>query len=232
MDTNIYNLEGKDVIGRDGTKTIYLIDEKLCVAVPNKLDGKALIDRWPRITKEEQEISQLLQKLGVPALTFTECKVRWFDAKLTTISSRPFSDYVRENIYIIDTKNIKSTQWPKDYSLTLIVGDKHDITIGSKLFNLQLMILSANNICLPKDALNLAYVGKGSNLHSGSKLPFEIRLWCFDLTSKWNNANIFIEPLPLYAKLNMLSHIVEYGVWNGLAPNKICLSTKDNRVWK
>jgi hypothetical protein len=89
--------------------------------MPNSVDGRGLVNMWPRIISEEIEMSELFTSIGLPTLQFTRCKVgvpgghNYFD----TYSSPSFASYKKDGNYIIDTKNIKSTIWPHDSSLSL-----------------------------------------------------------------------------------------------------------------
>ena len=87
------------------TKAIYQIDDKTCVALPNAVNGQGLINIWPWIIREELEISGTILALGVLALKFNKYDVKYLDEILPTILSEPFSSYIKDGIYIIDTKN-------------------------------------------------------------------------------------------------------------------------------
>ncbi|CAH6419261.1 Hypothetical protein HVR_LOCUS461 [uncultured virus] len=106
-DTNkysMYDITDCSIIGSGGTKTIYLINENICVAVPNEVDGLSLVKVWPRIIKEELEISEKIESLGVPVLKLNRCIVKYLGEPLHTISSKPFESHIKDGIYIIDTK--------------------------------------------------------------------------------------------------------------------------------
>lgn len=231
----IYDITGCSVIGFGGTKTIYKIDDETCVAVPNAVDGKGLINIWPRIIREELEISDTIISLGVPALKFKPCIVKYLDEMLPTISSKPFASYIKDGIYIIDTKNTESAQWPKDGSLQLIKGDKYDLNNWIKIIEplvKDLITLFKNNIFLPSDARNLAFVAKGCSLHSGSDLPFEVRLWCFDFASKHKTSDIIGDKVNFSAKYRTLRSLMENVIWEELAPNSMILSPEQDKIWK
>ena len=231
----VYDIEGKECIGQGGTKYVYLMDENTVIAVPNSMDGEELINKWPRIIEEELEISEKIDSINVPVLKLSKCKVKWNNEIFDTISSKPFASYVKEGIYIIDTKSINSTQWPKDGSLNLISGDKFDFDLWVKILQpviTDIVQLSKHNIFLPKDARNIAYVAKGSKLHSGSELPFEVRLWCFDFANKNGEFKMIGKKVKFSEKYFLLRYILEMAVWEEVAPRESKLSKTENKLWK
>ena len=235
MAENIYDINIASCIGQGGTKTAYLVSNDTVAFLPNQIDGKWLIDQWPRIIDDEIKMSQLLQKFQIPTLKFTLCQLRMTDGSLFSSYSCPsFESYEKTGNYIIDTKNSDSSRWPKDFTLSLFPpgAPKMDLDLWVDVLSPLLKDLDQiadNGFRLASDTLNLVFVKKGSQWHSGSQLPFEIRLFTFDFASKRFALDLSERtPLKFSQVYRMLRKLVEYAIWEELAPTKICLTTEQN----
>lgn len=223
-------------IGHGGTKTIVSISEDIVVAIPNSTDGESLISIWPRIIDDEIAFSSLLTDIGIPVLKWHKCNVKLHDGRiLTSITTNSFSSYIKDNIYIIDTKCKKSTTWIKDKCCLIPEGiDSHNLELWKKitlpLFN-DIKLLAKHNIRLSGDALNLAIVGKDSILHSGGDLPYEFRLFAFDLSSKSSALNLNQRhPVSYETSSWMLHRVLMFSIWDGLTPNSFVLGNKETQL--
>ena len=177
------------VLGLGGTKSVYLVDQDTAVFLPNCEDGQWLIRMWPRIVNEEMAMSQLLQEIGIPTQKLTKCLVLFNQRALSTYSAPTFSSYIKDGIYVIDAKNIQSIQWPNDQSLSLFPKDtdRYDVKawmniLSSLIQDIQTLV--NNRVYLGSDSLNLVFVAKGSYWHSSRDLPYEVRIFGFDFSSK------------------------------------------------
>lgn len=240
MDKTIYDINNGIHVGCGGTKTAILMkDNETVVFIPNSVDGPWLIDIWPRIIYEEFEMSELLENLGIPTLKFKLCKVKLYDGNyLDTYSCSSFESYVKDGNYIIDVKNTKSSTWPRNNLLSLIPRDfdRMDFDYWIKILKPlihDLDILGDNGLYLSPDTSNLVFVSKKSQWHSGSELPFEIRLFTFDFASKNSILNISNKtPLKYSDIYQMLDRLVQYSVWEEFAQDKISLSEEQYIFYK
>lgn len=211
------------ILGCGGTKTV-IGYKNLAIALPNNVDGADLRARWPQIVSDELKMSEYLQSLGIPTLKFSECIVKTKDSNLAleTLYSQPFSEYAKGGIYIIDRKNTDSTQWSRkfpDISLFEPGVDKYSVKTWLPLFNEMLkdvLIISKNRVNLSYDSINLCFCKRGSKWHSGSELPFEIRIFCFDFGSKYGPIELNDEESVNPDRF--VYFIVEYAVWEELCP--------------
>lgn len=238
MNEIVYDISNCNCIGRGGTKTVYSVSDDTVVFIPNFTDGPYLVEMWPRIVKEEFEMSELLQKINIPTLNFTPCKVKTHNYCISSYSSPSFKSYKNMGNYIIDLKSTKSTTWPHDNTLRLFSNDidKNDLNIWVKILTPllnDLDILCDNNLYLGNDTRNLVFVSKDSEWHSGSDLPFEVRLFCFDFASK-NGPIDFTnrKPLKYFDVYHMLQKLIEYTVWEELAPTEFSLTSEQKELWR
>lgn len=226
------------ILGYGGTKTTYGINKSIVVFEPNTTDGQGLINIWNRIIADEIQMSLFLQKIGILTLTFNICKIKNKNQKvIQTISAQSFESEINNGIYIIDTKNSRSSTWPKDGSLSLFTPNLDPYDINNwldimKPYILDIKNLVKNNICLSGDSLNLAFVKKGSTAHSSSDLLFEVRLFAFDFANKHYALDIKNMKPSTYFINNALSRGAEYAVWEELCPHSVVLEEKEHSLYK
>jgi len=234
----IYDLSAYPIIGSGGTKTAYAINNQVVIFRPNWLDGQSLINIWHRIIHEEIQMAELLTRIGIPTLKFVLCRIKIDpDQIITTISSQSFESEVPNGMYIIDTKNSRSSTWPTDKSLSIFSPDLDPFDVNNWLgvmatYIADVKTLVQNKIFLLGDSLNLAFVSKQSKFHSGSNLPFEVRIFGFDFASKHFTLDI--------KKLNpdtqiinrMLARGAEFAVWEEMCPDQIIMPKKVHVLYK
>jgi len=224
----IYDLtdDRYDIIGCGGTKTVYLVDPDLVVFCPNQVDGMLLVDMWDRITNDEIEMGNFLKRIGILTLDFFRCRIKMNDdLTIHTFGSRSFASYVKQGIYIIDTKNIKSTQWDHSWSLFPKGMDRYDVNnwlpIMTSYIN-DIATLVQNNTRISGDTLNLAFVAS-SNLIT----KYEVRIFCFDFASKHYALDMKHTAVFGDAIKRMIEDGAEYAIYEELCPKKICLPEKE-----
>ena len=214
-------------LGYGGTKTVIEYDSK-AVILPNDVDGESLRRLWPRIIDDEITMAAYLASIGIPTLSFHRCRVHCKDYDLETIYTTPFSEFASQGTYIVDTKNPKSTIWSRKFpGITLFPEGVDKYEPRSWLPLLQPLIGDIKVVCKNKvnlgiDALNLAFVKKGSPWHSGDELPFEVRLFCFDLSSKRGPLKIHTADEPSFERL--LERVIESCVWEEICPNSMSMT--------
>ena len=226
------------IVGAGGTKTAYLVDDTTVVFRPNAVDGHALINIWDRIVAEELTMSELLQKIGILTLNFKLCLIKLNQTlTLQTLCSQSFKSEVSNGLYIIDAKNMNSSTWPKDNSISFFETniDPYDVNNWLKVMEpyiLDVNKLVKNNLSLYGDALNFAFVAKGSVNHSGSDSLFEARIFAFDFASK--HVPLKLEnKVPTSATIDyMLRRGAESAVWEVLCPKSFCLRDEQDRLYK
>lgn len=224
---------GTEMLGHGGTKTVVEYESK-AIALPNAVDGESLRDQWPRIINDEMCMSSYLTTVGIPTLSFHRCKVHTADYDLETIFTDPFHKLASEGTYVVDRKNTSSTMWSQkipDISLFREGVNKYDPAIWIPL--IKPLVEDIKTICSRKirlggDAMNLAFVKHGSKHHSGSNLPFEIRIFCFDLSSKHHPLEIHSTYEPSFESI--LYGLIEYSVWEELCPNRYVLSKEASQL--
>ncbi|AYV85226.1 MAG: hypothetical protein Satyrvirus7_20 [Satyrvirus sp.] len=235
LEESIYDISSLKPIGFGGTKTVYKIDDDWVVFGPNKIDGEGLVQQWPRITDDEYRMSKLLKTVGVPALELNTCQIKLKDGRtMVSNSSKSFFSYTKNGIYIIDHKDPPSSQWPCDGNMSLIEGDdKMDFGIWTDILEPVVNdILKLADSCywFGMDAFNLAFVSKESNLHSGCKYPFEVRMFMFDFTSKHHPYNFQNrDKVSFSEKYYVFKNLVEAAVWQELAPGTVCLNNEQEK---
>jgi hypothetical protein len=241
----IFSTQGCQQIGCGGTKSAYLdANRDLVFVSPNPVDGQALISIWPRIVSEEIMMSERVQQIGVPTLKLTPCFIKTkSDETLPSYFSIPFKSYTKEDIYIIDSKNIKSTQWRSDLSL-FSQTDPFDLDAWmDALYPLicDLRTLLKNQLYFGSDTLNLAFVGSKSRWHSNQdpnlkvqmiefnrkqSPPFEIRIFGFDFSSKRAVIDLNKKNAPLRNReiKSMLDRVIELAVWEHQSHDQFTLT--------
>lgn len=234
-----FNIVDCKYIGGGDIKSIFLVSSDIVVTIPNGLDRQFLADTWPRIINEELELSSLLTKIGIPTLKWEKCNVIMKNGTvLPTIMTKSFESYKNDGIYIIDTKCKNSTTWQNDGILNLIPEgtDVYDFELWKKLtlpLATDINNLIINNICLVNDTLNLTFVSKDSVWHSGSDLPYEIRLFAFGLSSKSCMMTLNDRRKVSYSQsLSMLKHVCEFAIWNAIYPNSYVFNNKQIVLFK
>ena len=226
----IYNLSEYPIIGHGGTKTVHLINENKVIYKPNPTDGQSLINIWNRIVDEEIQMSSLLSKIGILTLKFTKVQIKLNDQIITTHSSVPFSAYIKDGIYIIDTKNHKSTQWQSSLSIFPENIDQYNVNSWlsvMKSYINDVHILVINRLSLSGDSLNLAFV-KNENID----IPFIVRIFGFDFASKRSNLDISILNPDEYTIKYMLKKGAEFAIWEQLCPKKMFMSKKEQLLYQ
>lgn len=226
------------VIGAGGTKTAYLIDDKIVVFRPNAMDGQRLINIWDRIITDELMMSELLHKIGILNLNFKLCQIKLNQTlTLQTLCSQSFKSEISNGLYIIDTKNINSSTWPKDNSISFFAVDVDPYNVDNWLKAMESYILDVNtlvknNLSLCGDSLNFAFAAKGSKYHSGSDQLFEIRIFGFDFTSKYSPLKLE-NKVPTSVTIDyMLRRGGEAAVWEVLCSKSFCLKEKEDKLYK
>ena len=187
-DLKIYDVGGFDRIGDGGTKTIYPVEEDLVVFAPNSVDGRQLVNMWPRIVAEELRMSQIITDLGIPTLTMKKCGLRWGASQLDTLCCESFASFKKDSMYVFDNKSTYSCQWPLDIGPVPTSEDdeahiKSWMAFFTPLLN-DLKTLQKAGIALGGDTTNMIFCRKGSRWHSGSDIDLEARLFLFDYASK------------------------------------------------
>ena len=219
---------GYTELGCGGTKTIYFVDDNRAVAVPNRVDGQSLIRIWDRIISDEITMTDYLESIGLLVLKLHHCTVVFDDnLKLPSYYSYPFASYANDGLYIIDTKNLRSTQW-KDKSLFPLNVDRFDVNNWMPILELLLKdidIIAKNKIILSSDSVNLAVVANGSKWHSGSNNLYEVRYFGFDFSSKHRELCIHSENNDeKYAMKWLLNRCIEYIVWEEFCPKAMAMA--------
>jgi hypothetical protein len=182
------------IAGKGGTKKVIYIDQKLgdwVLALPN---GDA-VHVWPRIVSEELRLSAQLRELGIPCLEMhrvtkkNDPEQKGFEGP--ALKMRSF-DYYRNahNAVIMDHKNA-SFILPDDWN-EIINGEADKwletgisyatdrlVALLTPLAN-DIKTLARSCIWLPGDARNWQVVFADGDL----KVPSQIRVFLFDLTSK------------------------------------------------
>lgn len=245
----IYNLKGIMPSCFGGVKTVYPINDELVVFMPNLEDGQKLINEWPRIMEEEFLLSEQINKLNIPTLTFNKCKIETDNGLFDTFCSQSFFSFVKNNNYIIDCKNKDSCQFSKYKNLSLFdtssfqkENDKYDASKWFEMMNSLIndfKTLYSNNLYLRQESHNCVFVAKNSKWHSGIsnecnlKLPFEIRLFMFDFASKYHlykqNKNVHKSDEFDHFKSN-IKNIIKVIIFEELNPTAFCLNKKQNKL--
>jgi len=238
------------VVGRGGTKTVYGINDSIVVFRPNKQDGQILVDNWHRIISEENQMANLLKKIGILTLNFILCEIKHgvdqngVDQIIQTISSQSFTSEITNGMYIIDMTNSRSSTWPKDSSLSLFYPNVDPYNVDNWLevmrsYIIDVKKLVANNIYLTGDSLNLAFIKKDSiyslncmyYLKKGIT-PFEVRIFGFDFSNK--HIPLDIDNMKSTNEIinTMLQKGAEYAIWEELCPRCIVLQSKEHTLYK
>jgi hypothetical protein len=200
-------------IGCGGTKTIYQIEDDICIAVPNAIDGRALAAEWPRIIGDEMEISQYLISLGLLHIPISKCIVKFVsatDCEYETIMMPTFASYARNNQYIMDSKNAESSTFPSDGSIQILPPEQMDdidawIRVFDSLFS-DLRIMTKNCISPPGDAMNLIVI-------KNDRGDYHVRFFGFDFTSKRYAHRGFTDELYFSELVANMKKLLEFAIY-------------------
>lgn len=191
------------------------------------------------INTDEKNVDEMKTNQNTNNNSINERKTKTKEYTLESISSTPFTSYIKQGIYIIDT-NSNSTTWPTDGSLSFIPNSKYLYDLQSWINALtpltrDIVNLLSHGIYLPIDSLNLAIVSSDSVLHSqiNSKADvinnnFQVRLFCFDFSNKRYEINFKEEIKELkQVDCHIFSRILKHSIDNVIVtihPKKICLN--------
>jgi hypothetical protein len=254
-----FELKGEEKrCGAGGTKSVYeLPDGENVVYIPNRVDGPWLVGRWPTIMGDEMFLQQKCREIGIPCLDFKPCKLSTPDNYIATSEpgicdtcySKSFHHYTKEGVYIVDSKcGFHSSTWHKEFPKSHFWGQYDDIenvfashpeindaALWAPLFKplvADFKLLAQHGLSFGSDAINVAFVKKGHKWHDGSDLPYVVRLFLFDLTSKHtpDERTFTKKPASLYHRL--LSHAVEHALWEQLCPLSMFMPQPSSKLVK
>jgi hypothetical protein len=201
-----------ECIGCGGTKTVIGVNANTCVAVPNQIDGEWLFREWPRIVTEEIAISNYLNKLEILNAGATRCVViDGSNREFETIRMPTFSSLVKDDIYVIDSKNANSAL-PSDKSIELDMICTDNLTdidtwllVMGPLFQ-DIRTLADNGICARGDSANVA-------IQKNSSGKYVVRFFGFDFTSKRNKHQGWSDTITFSQLVKMVRALVESSVY-------------------
>lgn len=170
-----------------GTKTPFDCgNTPFVVLLPNAVDGEVLERVFPRICYEEETMYNYIKEHNLaPALPVKTCSVLFESGKtLPGLYAPAFEFYVDQGGYVVDTKNRTSSCWNSKFCMNPTFEDAESwVPIFEPL--VQDLKRLANAGILPLgDCLNFIITSPGFEHHMDPNVPFQVRYFGFDFTSK------------------------------------------------
>lgn len=204
---------------------------------------KEATDWWNEIIEDEMFIQSKCLTYSLPCLDFKSCilenYVKLKDgsfANFNTAFSKSFAEYTKEGVYINDAKNgYYSSMWhkihPQEHFWGKYTCNVDEILINdNKLNNLDIWLplfmpmledfklMTHHHLFFGMDSVNTTFIKKGHPWHDGSNNEYIIRLFLFDIASKYNRVDRTIPTISCDYYLNYLYHAVEHALWEVLCP--------------
>jgi hypothetical protein len=170
-----------------GTKTPFDCgNTPFVVLLPNAVDGQALERVYPRICYEEETMYKYLRQNNLaPCLPVTTCSVKFESGKvLPGLYAPAFELYIGQGGYVLDTKNKSSSCWNNKLCINPTFEDVDSwVPIFAPLLQ-DLRRLMEGGIWPSGDCLNFIITSPGFEHHVDAEVPFQVRFFGFDFTSK------------------------------------------------
>ena len=174
-------------VGGGGTKTAYALSSShYVVLLPNEVDGVALERAFPRICYEEQTFYNYLSENSLaPCLPVKECTVDTGSKSLPGLYAPSFYSYADRGEHVIDSKDVYKCTWSS--SIMCINPNFFEpdswLPIFAPLVQ-DLKRLAAAGIVPLGDCLNFLITSTGSEHHVDPAVPYQVRFFGFDFSSK------------------------------------------------
>ena len=175
-------------LGGGGTKTAHHLNgTDFVVLLPNEVDGAPLERVFPRICHEEETIYKYMHEHSIAlSLPVKTCCVTLDDNKvLFGLYAPSFESYVNKGAYVLDSKDRHASCWNSKLCINPTFFDPDSwLPIFTPLVQDLERLLHAG-ITPFGDCLNFIITTPAfTNNHVDSLVPYQVRFFGFDFTSK------------------------------------------------